>query len=299
MQSMPFPIESLRRFWLAGALAICLGSGLSVGSQQVPAAICTDPPHDAAHPASMAVLAIPSGGVQINGVLYSPAGTGPHPTLVLLHGLPGNEKNLDLAQAVRRAGWNVVTFNYRGSWGSPGEFRFAQNLEDADAVLAYVRANADKLGVDTKHIVLAGHSMGGWVTVMTVSHDHSLAGAVLISAADMGSEAVTLPAQAGVAVMRENMNALAGVTAESMAAEMKKIGTEKQFSKAVPGLSRTPLLVLSANDGLAPATDKLVEAVRAEGNKNVTAIHADTDHSWSDRRIFLETKVIEWLAQLP
>ncbi|MDO8912512.1 MAG: hypothetical protein Q8N10_08825 [Phenylobacterium sp.] len=32
----------------------------------------------------------------------------------------GNEKNLDLAQAVRRAGWNAVTFNYRGSWGSPG-----------------------------------------------------------------------------------------------------------------------------------------------------------------------------------
>ncbi len=28
--------------------------------------------------------------------------------------------------------------NYRGSWGSPGEFRFAGNLEDADAVLAFV-----------------------------------------------------------------------------------------------------------------------------------------------------------------
>ncbi|MFD3266336.1 hypothetical protein [Phenylobacterium ferrooxidans] len=32
----------------------------------------------------------------------------------------GNEKNLDLAQAVRRAGWNAAAFNYRGSWGSPG-----------------------------------------------------------------------------------------------------------------------------------------------------------------------------------
>ena len=49
-----------------------------------------------------------------------PAGAGRRPTVVLLHGLPGNEKNLDLAQAIRRAGWNVVTFNYRGSWGSPG-----------------------------------------------------------------------------------------------------------------------------------------------------------------------------------
>jgi predicted alpha/beta-fold hydrolase len=66
----------------------------------------------------MEVLHIPSGGVEINGVAYVAAGAGPHPVLVLFHGLPGNEKNLDLAQAVRRAGWTVVTLNYRGSWAA-------------------------------------------------------------------------------------------------------------------------------------------------------------------------------------
>ena len=71
--------------------------------------------------------------MEINGVAYLAGGAGPHPTVILLHGLPGNEKNLDLAQAIRRDGWNAVTFNYRGSWGSPGVFRFGQNLEDADA----------------------------------------------------------------------------------------------------------------------------------------------------------------------
>jgi predicted alpha/beta-fold hydrolase len=80
----------------------------------VPTAIFTDPPADAAHPAKMTVLHIPSHGVLINGIAYQPAGAGLHPTLVICHGLPGNEKNLDLAQAVRRAGWNVITFNYRG-----------------------------------------------------------------------------------------------------------------------------------------------------------------------------------------
>ena len=67
------------------------------------------------------------------------AGAGSHPTFVFFHGLPGNEKNLDLAQAVRRAGWNAITVNYRGSWGSPGQFRFDGNLEDAVAVLAFLR----------------------------------------------------------------------------------------------------------------------------------------------------------------
>jgi len=47
--------------------------------------------------------------------VYVAAGAGPHPAVVLLHGFPGNEKTLDLAQDVRRAGWNVLYFNYRGA----------------------------------------------------------------------------------------------------------------------------------------------------------------------------------------
>ena len=81
-----------------------------------------------------------------------------------------------------------MTFNYRGSWGSPGNFRFAQNLEDARAVLAYLRdpANAAALGIDTQRIVLVGHSMGGWVVAHTAAQDHAIIGAILISASDMG-----------------------------------------------------------------------------------------------------------------
>ena len=268
-------------------------------AQSVPAAIFTDPPADAAHPAAMTVLHIPSHGVLINGVEYSPSGAGPHPTLVICHGLPGNEKNLDLAQAVRRAGWNAVTFNYRGSWGSPGSFRFAQNLEDADAVLKYLRdpANAAKLGVDPKRIAIAGHSMGGWVTVNTAAHDHALMGAILISAADMGAMG-TMDRKDAVALMADNKETLAGVTAESMADEVIVHSKEFGFSNAVAGLVPVPLLVLTANDGLAPTADKLVGAIKAAGGQKVTEIHAATDHSWSDHRIFLEATVINWLAQL-
>jgi uncharacterized protein len=267
-------------------------------SQSIPSAIFTDPPADAAHPAAMAVLHIPSHGVLINGLIYQPSGAGSHPTLVICHGLPGNEKNLDLAQAVRRAGWNAVTFNYRGSWGSPGTFHFAQNLEDADAVLAFLRdpSDAAKFGIDLKRIAIAGHSMGGWVTAQTAAHDHRLIGAVLISAADMGALG-GLPRKKVIAEMADDRESLA-TSAENMADEV--IAHSKAFGldNAVAGLTQMPLLVLSADDGLAPGTDKLVKAIAAQGGRKVTAIHAATDHSWSDHRIFLESTIITWLAGL-
>jgi pimeloyl-ACP methyl ester carboxylesterase len=247
----------------------------------------------------MEVLHIPSGGVEINAVAYLASGPGPHPTLVLCHGWPGNEKNLDLAQAVRRAGWNVVTFNYRGSWGSPGSFRFAQNPEDARAVLAYLRqtANATKLGVDPAHLAIMGHSMGGWVTAMVAGKDQGLIGAGLISAANMGVMR-GLDRDGIVKLAAENSETLAGTSPEMMADELIANRTTFDFDRMVPGLARMPLLVLSSDDGLAPQTDSLIAAVRAHGSKQVTAYHAATDHSWSDRRIALQARVIRWLGTL-
>ena len=37
-----------------------------------------------------------------------------------LHGLTGYEANVDLAQSIRRARWNVLLFQYRGMWGTAG-----------------------------------------------------------------------------------------------------------------------------------------------------------------------------------
>lgn len=266
---------------------------------ELPAAVYTDPAPDPANPARMEVLHIPSGGVEINGVAYLAAGKGPHPTVVICHGWPGNEKNLDLAQALRRAGWNAVTFNYRGAWGSPGSFRFAQNPQDAKAVLAFLRdpANAARLGVDPARLVLMGHSMGGWVTTLVAGEDNALLGAGLISAANMGLMR-GLDREGIVKMAAENSETLADVTPESMAQELIAGRPGFDFLKAAPGLARHNLLVLSSDDGLAPQTDALVAAVRQNGGTQITTYHAATDHGWSDRRIDLAARVIRWLETL-
>lgn len=291
--------RTLRTILAGLAAGLILTSGAAAQPANIPAAVFADPPADAAHPPRMEVLHIPTGGVEINGVAYLAAGAGAHPTLVLLHGLPGNEKNLDLAQAVRRAGWNVITFNYRGSWGSPGKFSFAGNLDDAKAVLAYVRdpKHAAALGVDAKTLVLAGHSMGGWITSLTAAQDNGLAGVILICAADMGASAGR-PREAIVKSMAGDMESLAGVTPESMADELQAIGPKSGWSAQVAkGLSSKPLLVLTSDDGLAANAQKLAAAVKADGGQ-VATHHEATDHSWSGRRIALEAQVIGWLQGL-
>lgn len=259
----------------------------------------TDPPASASPRARMEVLHIPSGGVEINGLAYLAAGPGPHPTIVICHGWPGNEKNLDLAQALRRTGWNAITFNYRGAWGSPGTFRFAQNPEDARAVLAMLRRPdvAAKLGIDTSRIVLAGHSMGGWVTAMVASEDQGLAGAILISAANMGMIG-RQPRERVVAQSAGNAEALAATSPQIMADELIAKSADFDLVPRAKGLARQPLLVLTSDDGLKPLTDPVVAAARAAGG-TVTEGHQATDHSWSDARLALATRIYDWLNALP
>lgn len=235
---------------------------------ELPAAIYTDPPADKAFPAAMETVHIPTGPatarVEINGIVYIPAGPGPHPTVVLCHGLPGNEKSLDLAQAMRRAGWTVIAFNYRGSWGSPGDYRFAQNLEDASAVLAFARdpANAAKLRIDPKRLVVIGHSMGGWVTALTAAKDKNLLGAVLISAANLGAFAKAPRDQLAAGMKENGQEALAGTSPEIMADELIANADAFDWQKAAPALADTNLFILSSDDGLAPGTDALAKDPR-------------------------------------
>lgn len=283
----------------AALFLAALATNLSSTASQIPPAIYTDPETNTAHPARMEVLHIPSGDVQINGVAYLAAGAGPHPTIIICHGLPGNEKNLDLAQALRRAGWNAVTFNYRGSWGNPGSFRFAQNPEDVSAVLAYVRvpANAEKLGIDTSRLVIAGHSMGGWAAALTAAQDKGLDGVILISAANIGLVG-RLPADAVAGIMADSMESLAGTTPTTLTEEVRTKAETNDFLRGAGALADKPLLILSSDDGLARHTDALVAAIKAAGGKQVTTVHVATDHSWSDRRIRLQTEILGWLAKL-
>jgi len=271
-----------------------------VFAESLPRSLYVDPPDDPHAPARMEVLHIPSGEVQINGIAYVAAGPGPHPAVLLLHGMPGNEKNLDLAQAMRRSGWTVVAINYRGTWGSPGPFHFAQTFEDATAALSYLRApeNAARLGIDPKRVALVGHSMGGWVGAHTLAHDPALLGAALISPADMariGHDG----RDAALAFVADDRETVAETSTDALADEMLALAEDWRMPGLASKLADSRLLLLYSNDPYKADAVALIDAMKTTKTKKLTVGYTATDHAWSDHRIALQAQVINWLAALP
>jgi len=243
----------------------------------------------------------------MNALFYLAAGAGPHPTMVLLHGFPGNEQNLDLAQAIRRSGWNVLTLHYRGAWGSPGTFSIGHVLEDADAAITFVQRTdiVDKFGIDTHRIVLGGHSMGGFASAAHARGDERLLGVVLIDAWNVGATGQEF-AKASGAVLRALVakefddigNSLHGATAASTAEEIMTHRVDWDFRSWAKDLTRSPLLVIGASKAYGEENRQLAEAVTRAGGQ-VTAVTLPSDHNFQDHRIALAAAVVNWLKNLP
>jgi pimeloyl-ACP methyl ester carboxylesterase len=266
----------------------------------------TDPVPDAAHPTANKQLLVPSGGVGMNALFLLASGDGPKPTLILLHGLPGNERNLDLAQAVRRAGWNVLTFTYRGAWGSPGKFSIAGAVEDTAAAVAYLHRPdiAAKYDVDPARIVLAGHSMGGFAAAQYAATHDDIAALLLIEAWNVGAEGRTLRADPSsrpdfVAGLDDLGNSLVGADPESLTTEIEHGGDAWDLVTLAPKLTQRPVLVVWADRALADSNQMLAGALRSAGAKRLATEHFPTDHAFSDHRIALSRTVVAWLATLP
>jgi pimeloyl-ACP methyl ester carboxylesterase len=300
----------------------------------VAAAVVADPPRDSAHPARNRQLLIPSGPAlpglgrpaEMNALFFLAAGEGPHPTMLLLHGLPGNERNLDLAQAVRRSGWNVLTFTYRGAWGSEGRFSIGHAVEDAAAALAFLRSPAavSDYGVDTGRIVVAGHSMGGFAAAAVAAGDGvelrpdaspkaPLAGLILLDAWDTARTAEEMVAAgdkgraAFIAGFDDIGHSLGPVTAADLADELARSGRSRDLRAMAPQLARLPLLTVYATHGGA-AENKALAAEIARAcpvrsgwpgcRDRFKAVEIDSDHAFADARIRLASEVVGWLQAL-
>jgi pimeloyl-ACP methyl ester carboxylesterase len=290
-------------------LAAAAGFAFAAPASPLPTAISADPPINLAHPASGAGVQFLSKGERVNAQLYLPAGAGPHPAVILLHGLPGNEQNLDLARAMQRAGWAVVTFHYRGSWGSGGTFTLEGGCDDVDSLLADIGGpdGAAKWHIDPKRIVIMGHSYGGYVAACATERHPSLLATALIAPWDPSADVArfaAIPAdQIAVEapkILDDVDGRLTGADAASLMSAIRDHGAALTLAAAAPALERRPLLIATATrDDPDDQAIALRKALARTANAPVTYRLFTTDHGFNDQRITLETYVLKWLATLP
>ena len=280
----------------------CVSSGAAPEyPQQAPAAITSDPAPDKEFPMSLEAPDIMSHGSRMNAVFFLASGSQPHPIVLLLHGFPGNEKNLDLAYALQRAGWNVLFPNYRGSWGSGGAFSFSNALEDTQSAVDFLRdaANVAKYRIDPNRIVLIGHSMGGFMAAYTTAHDPKIYAVVMMAAWNIGPSVSNAAAPARMGTFDSASPRLAGTTPEGLLAEAKSHAIDWNYVTYAEQLKTRPVLILEAKDGNTSENHALVEALRKAASAQVAEKYWETNHVFSDHRIAVQEALLEWLASLP
>jgi acetyl esterase/lipase len=101
--------------------------------------------------------------------IYLPeSGEAPYPVVVVIAGSAffGNDTKVRAYQtmgaALRKAGYAVVAINHRSS----REAIFPAQIHDVKAAIRFIRANAEKYGLDAARIGITGDSSGGHLSSM-------------------------------------------------------------------------------------------------------------------------------------
>lgn len=247
-----------------------------------------------------------SGGSKIVGTMLLAGGKGPHPVVMLLHGFPGNEVNFDLAHSIRRQGYNVFIFHYRGSWGSEGDYSWSNTLEDVEAAIQFLKEKdtADKYRTDGSRIILLGHSMGGFAALYNcVRHDEIKNAGFLagFNAGFFGEYLVNHPEIKDYTLehMQYAIPFIKNADAGFLMNEMIENRKDWNLLNHIGRLAGKNLLLIGASfDATAPAElhhNPLAAALNSVNGSRTRSELLISGHSFSDKRIELASIVSEWL----
>ncbi|MEZ5915973.1 MAG: alpha/beta fold hydrolase [Parvularculaceae bacterium] len=256
---------------------------------------------DPDYPPAIIEISFLSHGDRLNGFVYLANGPGPHPTVLLMHGYPGTEKNLDIAQYLRRDGWNVLFFHYRGAWGSEGAFSFLNAAEDTGAALNHLRDNAERYRADPGSIAIVGHSMGGQMTLVGAANDPEITCAATLAAASIDYLMLQLEDEnlrVGFREYADSLTMLAGHDGGNVIEQGVAFADRYPLADIVFNFAGKKLLLLAAeNDEAVPV--KVHEAYVAAFSKSPD-VELDseiyvTDHSFNSNRIAISRRLVDWL----
>lgn len=137
-------------------------------------------------------VAFQNGDLDLAGMLMLPAGDGPFPGAVFIHGSGTSRRDntwyLTFARELQANGVAVLLPDKRGSENSSGDWRdtgFEELATDTDAALNFLSAAPE---IDGRRIGVIGFSQGGWIAPIVVSKRSDIAHVASISGAGVTTE---------------------------------------------------------------------------------------------------------------
>ncbi len=253
---------------------------------------------DVSSPASSTELFIPSGNSMIAGLIYNANGSQKHPTLLLLHGYPGNERNLDIAQVVRSHGWNVIYFDYRGSWGSQGKFSFKNSVEDVVNVVAFCNKYQDSLKIDTSNIVLFGHSMGAWVVLKALQELPTIKKGFALSTWNIGNVYKNVTTEKEMLRLANDPKTggkyfVLNTSLKDLYTPVLKDQTYFNLLNDTKSLADKQIIMIDEHEKNSQLADKMKESNKSYFDYSVW----QTDHVFTNKRASLINKVLAFLEK--
>ena len=252
---------------------------------------------------------IPSGNAVLSGSMFLADGRGPHPTVLLLHGLipdkvlfPEHEGNVaDLAEPLREAGFNVLFFYYRGVLNSGGEYSLMGQLDDVKAALAFVQAQAKRFQADPTRLAVVGHSLGGFGALITSVERSDVDCTVGLATGNWARPAEQpRPNRPSRPSDDEPRAALGGFTMRALIEEMNANRARLDAAAQMDALKGRPLLLVQAQqDRVGGGIEPIFEAAQAAGVAPLDLVQIDADHDFSldGNRAELATVVVSWLTE--
>lgn len=241
------------------------------------------------------------GYILVPGKVYE----APHPCVVMFHGFPGYTTNNDLEHALRRMGFVVIHANHRGAWGSEGNYLFTNLIEDAARIVEWVQDESvvKEYQIDTDHIFIVGHSMGGMTAINTLRRIDHIKGVVAITPYDLAYGFRNQEEQSLKNMIELEGKCLRQEDPQSIFQNASQHYEELALENAYEYIKDKNILFIGAEyDTIAPP-DQMIEPLWNKWNGSSSEgiqdyILLKTDHNLCGQRIALARIIGEWMEKL-
>jgi len=220
---------------------------------------------------------------QVPMYVYEPATPGPHPVLISLHGGPESQfrPGFDpwIQYVVNELGFTVMAPNVRGSSGYGRSYMALDNgtlredaVKDVGALLIWIGLHG---AYDAKHVVVAGDSYGGYLTL-----------AALVNFSDRLRGGVDLAGIVNLVSFLANVPQRRAEFGDERDPDMRSF-LRRVSPLANPDRITRPLLVVHGkNDPQGPVleAEQIVNRLRAKGDEVWYLLAADEGHGYRKKQ---------------